>query len=81
MHPPRSTTLRRLADLARPEAATLAAATVALLLGSGLNLAYPQAVRWMIDAITALRALQRPGQAQPAPTTPEAPAAPAPPAL
>jgi ATP-binding cassette subfamily B protein len=55
MHPPRSTTLRRLADLARPEAATLAAATVALLLGSGLNLAYPQAVRWMIDAITAAR--------------------------
>jgi hypothetical protein len=35
----------------------------------------------MIDAINALRAGQRPGQAQPAPTTPEAPAAPAPPAL
>ncbi len=47
------TTLRRLADLARPESSRLALATVALLLGSGLNLAYPQAVRWMIDAITA----------------------------
>lgn len=35
----------------------------------------------MIDALNALRAGHRPGQAQPAPTTPEAPAAPAPPAL
>jgi ATP-binding cassette subfamily B protein len=45
--------LKRILALARPELGLLTIATVALLLGSGMGLAYPQAVRWMIDAITA----------------------------
>ena len=44
--------LRRLLSLARPEAARLAVATVALLISSGMLLAYPQAVRFMIDRLT-----------------------------
>ena len=42
--------LRRLLSLARPEAGTLAVATVFLLIGSGAGLAYPQAIRVLIDA-------------------------------
>lgn len=42
----------RLVALARPELPILSVATVALLVSSGMGLAYPQAVRWMIDAIT-----------------------------
>ena len=42
----------RLLALARPEVPLLVMATVALLVSSGLSLAFPQAVRWMVDAIT-----------------------------
>ncbi len=48
----RKTAARRLYALARPELPTLAVATVALLISSGMNLAYPQAVKWMVDDIT-----------------------------
>jgi ATP-binding cassette subfamily B protein len=48
--PPVSMT--RLIGLARPELHILVAATLSLLVSAGLGLAYPQAVRWMIDAIT-----------------------------
>jgi ABC transporter fused permease/ATP-binding protein len=44
--------VRRLVGLARPEWPTLAVATVALGVGSGMNLLYPMAVQWMVDAIT-----------------------------
>ena len=49
--PDRNRLLRRLADLARPELGTLGLATAALAIGSSINLLYPQAVRWMVDAI------------------------------
>ncbi len=42
----------RLVALARPEWGRLAIATVALAVGSGMNLAYPMGVQWMVDAIT-----------------------------
>jgi ABC transporter fused permease/ATP-binding protein len=45
--------LSRLLALARPEWRLLSVATVALVIGSGMSLVYPQAVRWMVDAITA----------------------------
>ena len=44
--------LRRLLALARPELPRLAVATLALLIGSGTNLLYPQAIRFMVDALT-----------------------------
>lgn len=44
--------LRRLLELARPELRILIVATVALAISAGMSLVYPQAVRWMIDAIT-----------------------------
>ncbi len=44
--------LSRLMALARPEVGILSVATVALAINSGLSLALPQAVRWMVDAIT-----------------------------
>ena len=44
--------LRRLLALARPELRILGVATVALAINSGLSLLFPQAVRWMVDAIT-----------------------------
>ncbi len=44
--------LSRLMALARPEVGILSVATVALAINSGLSLAFPQAVRWMVDAIT-----------------------------
>ncbi len=44
--------VRRLLGLARPEWATLLVATIALAVGSGMNLLYPMAVQWMVDAIT-----------------------------
>jgi len=47
----RNRLLRRLVDLARPELGTLGVATAALAVGSSMNLLYPQAVRWMVDAI------------------------------
>lgn len=50
--PPRGVTLRRLLVLARPEAPRLAIATLALFVSSGMALAYPQAVRFMIDTLT-----------------------------
>lgn len=44
-------TFRRLLALARPELGVLAIATVALVVSSGINLLYPLAVQWMVDAI------------------------------
>src|SRR5688500_15388726 len=43
----------RLLRLARPELPRLALATVALAISSGTNLAYPQAVRTMVDAVVS----------------------------
>lgn len=42
---------RRLLGLARPEAPMIAAATVALVLGSGLSLLAPQGIRVLMDAV------------------------------
>jgi ABC transporter fused permease/ATP-binding protein len=47
--PPSGVTLRRLLSLARPEVPTLALGTLFLLVGSGMSLAYPQAMRLIID--------------------------------
>ncbi|MCA9489350.1 MAG: ATP-binding cassette domain-containing protein [Myxococcales bacterium] len=44
-------TTRRILALARPELPTLALGTVALILGSAINLTYPLAVQAMVDAI------------------------------
>lgn len=41
----------RLLGLARPQLGILSLATVSLLISSGLSLAYPQAVRWMVDLV------------------------------
>jgi ATP-binding cassette subfamily B protein len=43
--------LRRILALARPQLPRLAVATVALLISSGVSLLYPQAVRYMVDAL------------------------------
>jgi ATP-binding cassette subfamily B protein len=43
---------RRLVMLALPELRLLTIASVALVLGSGGSLAWPQAVRWLMDALT-----------------------------
>ena len=48
----RGVTIRRLITLARPEVGRLAIATVALFVSSGMALAYPQAVRFMVDTLT-----------------------------
>ena len=48
----RPVTLRRIFALARPEVPVLAVATVALVISSGMTLAYPQAVKWMVNAVT-----------------------------
>jgi ATP-binding cassette subfamily B protein len=48
--------LRRLLALARPQLPRLAVATVALLISSGVGLAYPQAVRYMVDALVSGKA-------------------------
>ena len=45
--------LRRILALARPQLPRLAIATVALLVSSGVGLAYPQAVRFMVDALVS----------------------------
>ena len=45
-------TFRRLLALARPELGLLAIATFALIVGSVMNLVYPLAVQWMVDAIS-----------------------------
>jgi len=44
--------LSRLLALAKPEIGILTVATVALAINSALSLVFPQAVRWMVDAIT-----------------------------
>jgi ABC transporter fused permease/ATP-binding protein len=44
---------RRLYTLARPELPTLGAATLALAVSSGMSLAYPQAVQWMVDTVVS----------------------------
>jgi len=49
--------VRRILSLARPELSILAVATVALLVTTGLSLVYPQAVRWMVDAVVEERSL------------------------
>lgn len=43
--------IRRLLALARPEIRLLSVATIALLISSGLGLAYPQAVSWLVDGV------------------------------
>ncbi|HUP24059.1 MAG TPA: ABC transporter transmembrane domain-containing protein [Thermoanaerobaculia bacterium] len=43
--------IRRILTLARPEWRRLSIATVALLISSGMSLAYPQAIRFMVDAL------------------------------
>jgi ATP-binding cassette subfamily B protein len=43
--------IRRILALARPEWRRLSIATVALLISSGMALAYPQAIRFMVDAL------------------------------
>jgi ABC transporter fused permease/ATP-binding protein len=43
--------IRRILALARPEWRRLSIATVALLISSGMSLAYPQAIRFMVDAL------------------------------
>ena len=48
---PSKSTVRRLLSLARPEAGLLSIATVALLVSSGMSLAYPQAIKWLVDTI------------------------------
>ncbi len=48
-------TLRRLLALARPEASTLVPATFYLVLGSGMSLLYPQAMRLIIDEALGAR--------------------------
>jgi ABC-type multidrug transport system fused ATPase/permease subunit len=42
---------RRVVELARPEARTIGAATAALLISSGMSLAYPAAIREIVDAV------------------------------
>ncbi len=49
---------RRLVALARPQSTRLLIATFALLISSGMTLVYPQAVRWMIDAVVARESLE-----------------------
>ena len=43
--------LKRLVALARPEAKTLVAATIALFLAAGLNLSYPVFIRQIVDGV------------------------------
>ncbi len=47
--PPRAVTFARLLKLARPEAGTLALASVFLAVATAMNLAFPQGVRFIID--------------------------------
>ncbi len=47
--PPAS--LGRILALARPQLPLLTVATLALVISGGLTLVYPQAVRWMVDAV------------------------------
>ncbi len=49
---PEPVPIRRLVGLARPELGLLAVATVALVVSSASALAWPQAVRWLMDALT-----------------------------
>jgi len=44
--------IRRLLSLARPELGILVVATVMLVLGSAMQLAFPLVVRWMVDLIS-----------------------------
>ncbi len=48
---PERSDLRRLLTLARPELRRLVLATIALGISSGTTLVYPQAVRYMVDAV------------------------------
>ncbi len=43
--------LRRLLALARPELPRLTVATIALLISSGIELVYPQAIRFVVDSL------------------------------
>lgn len=49
--------LRRLFLLAKPEIPLLSVATVALLLGSGMSLAYPRVIGWLVDVVTVQKDL------------------------
>jgi ATP-binding cassette subfamily B protein len=53
--PPVGASIRRIVALARPEAPRLTIATIALLISSGMGLAFPQAVRVMVDALSGER--------------------------
>ena len=48
---PRRLTLKRLVELARPEAVALSMGTVSLILAAGLNLLYPKFVQRIIDGV------------------------------
>jgi ABC transporter fused permease/ATP-binding protein len=52
---PPKVTLRRLLSLARPELRTLAIGTLFLIIGSGMGLAYPQAIKRIIDEALGAR--------------------------
>jgi ABC transporter fused permease/ATP-binding protein len=52
---PPKVTLRRMLALARPEARTLLAGTVFLVIGSGMSLLYPQKMRQLIDEALGAR--------------------------
>ena len=43
--------LSRIVKLAKPEVGILSVATVALLISSGMSLAYPRAVGWLVDGV------------------------------
>lgn len=51
MPPSNKTALRRIVALARPELKPLTWATLALVVTSGLNLAYPQMIRFIVDGV------------------------------
>src|SRR5215217_8044111 len=53
--PPSRATLARLLSLARPERPRLLAGTLFLLIGSGMSLLYPQAMRLIIDEALGAR--------------------------
>jgi ABC transporter fused permease/ATP-binding protein len=55
MATPASIPWKRLLRLVRPEAPVLVIGTIALSIGSGMSLAYPQAVKWMVDAVVEQR--------------------------
>ncbi len=55
--------VKRLLSLARPEAKTLALATLALFVAAGLNLSYPVFIREIVDGVTGEQAQETVNQA------------------